>query len=50
MKKPHNMKSGSIKKFNSLLEIQEFAEMYEHKAEEFQLNYDANGQLEMMKI
>lgn len=50
MKQPHNMQPGDKRTFKHLGEIQEFAETYEHKAEEFKFNCDSNGQLEMMKL
>ncbi|MFL0067882.1 hypothetical protein V2647_03745 [Tenacibaculum maritimum] len=50
MKQPHNMKVGDKCTFNHFGEIQEFAETYEHKPEEFKFSCNPNGQLEMIKI
>lgn len=49
MKQPHNMKPGDKKTFKHLGELHEFAETYEHKADEFKFNVNENGQLEMIK-
>lgn len=44
------MQPGDKRTFKHLGEIQEFAETYEHNAEEFKFKSDSSGQLEMTKL
>lgn len=50
MKQPHNMKPGETKDFDTLGDLHEFAETYEHDAKEFKFIYEKDGPLVMVKI